>query len=435
MSSLRASIWGSIALAIALVRAGTVNVVGHWPLAGVSLVAAFGVWFVIQDVDANPRLQALVPADGFQQVRVQVDSIPDGYIVVAPRPVQLRVDARKQDIPQLRAADFDARANADGLLPDTPKLVAVKVTTRRPGVTIIGAEPSEVEVTLVKAETREFPVQVVRTGRLPEGYVETDAPVIDPAFVKVIGRTDLVDSVKSVSVDMNLSGQRDATVTLPGDLVARTESGNTVAITLSQTSARVTFHLEQTFSQRSIPITPVITGSPAPGYYVSAISVDAPAVVVTGLKAFVDGLTQMNTEKLDITNANRTVVQSRQLDRPPNVSLDRQTVSVRVEVRPIDCGAGQPSGPCGSATMVVAPVLDTPPAGLVVDSTALSVQVHLSGPIAQLAALKPADLKATVSLATAKVGAVLMPVVVTAPSGIKVESVDLISITFRAVTP
>ncbi len=435
MSSLRSSIGGAIALAIAFVRAGTTNVVGHWPLAGVSLVAAFGVWFVIQDVDANPRVQQLVPVGDAQQLRVQVDGIPDGYIVVAPRPIQVKVDARKQDIPQLRSTDFDARANADGLLPDTPASVPVKVTTRKSGVTVIGAEPASVELTLVKAQTIELPVEIVRTGRPPEGYVETDAPAIEPAFVKVIGRPEQVASVKSVSVEMNLSGQRDATVTLDGDLVARTESGNTVAITLSQTSARVTFHLEQTFAQRTIPIMPIITGSPAAGYYVAAISVDTPVVVVTGLKAFVDGLRQMNTEKMDITNANRTVVQSRQLDRPPNVSLDRQTVSVRVEIRPIDCGAGQPSGPCGSATMLVAPLLDTPPAGLVVESTPLSVQVHLSGPVAQLAALKSTDLKATVALAGAKAGAILLPVVVTAPSGIKVESVELISITFRAVTP
>jgi YbbR domain-containing protein len=235
--------------------------------------------------------------------------------------------------------------------------------------------------------------------------------------VKVTGRPDQVANVRSVTVDMNMSGLRDASVTLPGDLVARTESGNPVAITLSQTSARVTFHLEQTFSQRTVPIIPVITGSPAPGYYVSAITVTPPVAVVTGLKAFVDGLKQMSTEKLDITNATRTLTMTRQLDRPPNVSVDRQSVTVTVELRPVDCASGGASTPCGGATLIVAPVFDPVPAGFAVDSAPSSVQVHVSGSILQLATLKPADVRVTVPMTTARLG----------------SSVDPITITFRAL--
>lgn len=417
-----------------LARAMTGNVTGHWALALFSLVAAFGVWFAIQDIE-NPRVEGLVPlGDTEQGVRVEALNVPDGFIVVDPQPVHVRVQARQADLSQLRAGDFKATVDVEHIQPGAPASVVVKVETRKPGVTVLGVDPATVPVTLVQAVTKEFPVQINLTGRLPEGYVETDEPSVDPAFVEVTGRAELVDTVASVDVDVSLSGARDATTVIPGDLVARTASGNPVAVAISQPAAKVTLKIDQTFSQRSMPLTPSIIGSPAPGYRVTNIAVDPPVVVVTGVKAVIDSLQLITVEQVDVTAATQNIIQTRQVQRPPNVAADRQTVLVRVEIRPIDCtgGATPASAPCGSATFYVAPTFGTPPAGLAVDGTPYFVQVHVSGPIAQLSALKPTDFKAVVSLSSGAAGTLAYPATVTAPAGVKVDSVDPLSVTLKA---
>jgi YbbR domain-containing protein len=429
------SIRQTAAVAWGLLSASVSTLVRHWALTLFSLVAAFGVWFTIQDVE-NPRVEGVVPvAEVEQGIRIEAVNVPDGFIVVDPSPIHVRVEARKDDLPTLRAGDFKATVDVQNVVPGSPASKPVRVESRRNGVTVIAAEPSSVEINLVQAETREFPVQVNRVGRLPEGYVETDLPAADPAFIKVTGRVELVDTVKSVDVDINLSGARDSTTVIEGELVARTASGNPVALTLSQPRVRVTFKIEQTFSQRTVPLTPAIIGSPAPGYLVTNITVEPAVVVVTGVKAVVDSLKQINVEKIDITSANRNIIQTRQLERPPNVATDRQTVVVRVEIRPIDCtgGGGAANTPCGSASFVVAVTFVNQPLTVVIEDAAYFAQVRVSGPLDRLAALKQSDFKATVSLSGASPGTLTFPVTVTAPPGVKVESVDPLNVTLKAV--
>lgn len=430
--------WRSVGHAAAFgwnaTRAMTGNVTGHWALALFSLVAAFGVWFAIQDIE-NPRVEGLVPlGDTEQGVRVEALNVPDGYIVVDPQPVRVRVQARQADLPQLRAGDFKATIDVEHILTEAPASVVVKVETRRSGVTVLGVEPTSVDITLVQAVSKEFQVQINLTGRLPDGYVETDEPSVDPPFVVVTGRAELVDTVASVEVDVSLSGARDSTTVVPGDLVARTESGNPVAVSLSQPGAKVTFKIDQTFSQRTMPLTPSIIGFPAPGYIVTNISVDPPVVVVTGVKGVIDSLQQITLEQVDVTAATKNIIQTRQVQRPPNVAADRQTVLVRVEIRAIDCTGGvtPASAPCGSATFYVAPTFGSPPIGLAIDPAPYSVQVHVSGPIAQLAALKPTDFKAAVALVGGALGTLSYPAVVTGPTGVKVDSVDPLAVTLKA---
>ncbi len=421
-------------LVLDLGRKGVSNVHSHWALAAFSFVAAFGVWFALQDVE-NPRVTGVAPVgENDPLVRVEAVNVPDGYLVVDLQSIQVRVEARERDLPQLRAGDFKATVNVSNIDPGSTVSRPVQVESRRDGVSVVGAIPASVQVTLKKAEVREVPVQINRTGVLPAGYEETDSPSVDPPFVEIRGLPELVASVKSVDVDVNLSGARDATVVLEGDLVARTQAGtgNAVAVALSQSRAKVTFRIKQTLAQRTVALSPSIVGSPAAGYLVANVSIEPPVVVVTGVKAFVDSLQQLTIEKLDVTGATRNITQTRQIERPSNVSTERQTVVVRVEIRPIDCGGSQPATPCGWASVALAPLFEFP-LGLTAEPGVYIVQVRVSGPLATLATLKPSDFKATVSLIGGSAGTGLYPVTVVPPAGVKVEGVDALIVVLHPV--
>lgn len=404
-------------------------------LAGVSLLAAFAIWFVIEDVE-NPRREGTVPVSG-AGIGIEIVNRAEGFIVDDLPEVRVRVEAREADLPNLLPGDFRATVDVKGHTSDQPESRVVRVESRREGVKVLWVEPATVEVRMIRAASKEVPVEVRQTGELPAGYRLADSPVIDPAFVTISGRPELVDSVHSVQLDVDLSGVRSETFEHEGALVARAASGNEQTVDLSATRAKATFKIAQVFTQRTLPVLPVVTGSPATGFRVSAVTWDPQVVTVTGPKAVIDSLPgYMTIEGLAIAGARTEVTATKNIEHPPNVSLDRQSVTIKVKVEAFEC-TGQAAGPCPALLMVVAPGFENVPAGLMLaPGTALSVQVRVSGLFAQLSTLKASDIKATVSLAGATAGAGTYPVTVSVPPGIKVEGGDAsVTVTLNPVAP
>jgi len=394
-----------------MVRAGVNNVTSHWALALFSLVAAFGVWAAIQDVE-NPRVQGIAPATG--GVEVEALNIPRGFLVDDIAPVKVEVEAREDVIAELQPGDFKATVDASQLGPNLRRAaLPVKVTTTRDGVRVLDVSPNQVQVQLIEAAEQEFEVTIRRTSPLPAGYEESEPPSIEPFRVTVRGRPERVQSVARVELDASLAGMRQDT-TIEGELVARTADGNRVEVQLSQPRARVTFHIVQVVSTRTIALNPVITGQPQDGFTVTGVSVEPQTVVITGPTNVIESLgTQLNLEPVDITGARQEVVKTAQIIRPDNVSVanrDTPTVVVRVQIAPVEI----------SATYWIAPAFTELPQGLAIQpGSVMSVPVRVTGPLDQVRGLKPDDLRVTVSLSGAREGPAEYPVRVEGPQGLR----------------
>ncbi len=413
----------------AITVAGLMSVVHHWMLALFSLVASFGVWFAVQDLD-NPRVEGDAPRDG--GIQVVAVNVPQGYAVEDLTTVRVRVDARQSDLLTLRASDFKAEVDVDadaiqrGRLTQTRR---VKVESRRGGVNVVQVVPPTIDVSVIAASTKDVPITLRRVNREPDGFRDSGTFTVTPGAVTVSGRKDLVDRVSTVELEVNLANARDVDYVVEGDLVARASDGNVLQVAMSQTRARATLKIDQVFSPRLLALFPQITGAPAAGYIVTNISVDPPVVLATGEKPVIDSLRgAMNLEKLDVTGARQSITVTRQIDRPPNVSTDRPSAVVRVEIQAIDCGTGLAAA-CQQATFFVAPIFESAPVGLRVEGLTYTVQVHVSGPLERIAVLKPADFKATISLAGATAGAGIYVAKLTAPVGIRVDSVEPLALT------
>ncbi len=406
-----------------LLRSGGASLMTHWALAGFSLVAAFGIWFVIQDVE-NPRLQALVPPDPEPpSIEVKVFNNSDLTIPDEPKPVQVKVEGRKGDITGLRPDDFEAQINVRGIPPGETVTLPVKITKHPSGVRVVEVIPSSVTVTIHQAETKEFPVSVRRTASLPAGYRETDVST-DPVSVTVRGIPELISSIASVDLDANLAGARGDT-TIEGDLVAHTAGGNAVTVSsLTPARAKANFKIEQVFVSRTLGFSSPVTGTPATGYSVVSITYDPPLVTVTGPKDAVNGLQSLSLEQISVGGAKDKQQLTRQVDKIQNVLIDRQTVLVTVDIKPID----------SSAEFEVAPDLK-PPAGFVLESnSSYSVRVRVTGPIAQVSTLKPADIRATVNYVAPVAGPKAYEVKVTLPPGLTAEPVDPLTVNLKAAS-
>lgn len=411
----------------------------HWALALFSVAAALGIWFVIQDVE-NPRVEGRFPREpGTVEAIVKNNN---DFIVQDMAPVSLSVNARKGDFATLRREDFEVYIDLSGVEAGGPAvLLPVRATSKRDSVRVLSVTPSTMRVTVVEAQSKEVPVIIRRTGELPAGYRESpDAdPAIEPAFVTVRGAPELVRTVKNAELVVNLAGSRSETLVSEGDLTPRTESGSDVTVKLSQPRARVTIKIEQTFVQRTLSVTPAIIGVPAPGYRIVNITSDPATVVLNGPTTAVGSIQLgLSTERVDVSGAKSDVVLTRSIEQPPNTFLDRRSVTVKVEIKPIECSAGT-GAPCGAVTFFIAPDIGPPPAGLVRDASGgpLTTDVRVSGPLAAIAGLSPAAFRVTVSLAGGVAGTATYQVVVVPPPGlnIKVEPVDPVVIVLKAAAP
>ena len=423
----------------ALVFGSVGSLYQHRALALFSVAAAFAIWFVIQDVE-NPRVEGRFPREPATFEAIVKNN--NDYIVRDMVPVSLSVDARKGDFGNLRREDFEVYIDLSGVQPGGPAIsVPVRATSKRDGVRVLSVTPSTMRVTVEEAQAKEVPVTIRRTGELPTGYRESpDAdPAIEPAFVTVRGAPELVSTVKNAELVVNLAGTRSETLVSEGDLTPRTESGSDVTVKLSQPRARVTIKIEQTFVQRTLSVTPAIIGVPAPGYRIVNITSDPATVVLNGPATAVGSIQLgLSTERVDVSGAKSDVILTRNIDQPPNTSLDRRSVTVKVEIKPIECSAGT-GAPCGAVTFFLAPDIGPPPAGLVRDTAggAFTSDVRVSGPLSVIKDLTPSSFKITVSLAGGVAGTATYQVVVVPPTGlnIKVEPVDPVVIVLKAATP
>lgn len=419
-------------LVLAIARSSIASMYQNWALASFSLVAAFAIWFIVEDVE-NPRVTLRFPAEGLPAA-IPVEARNAGNLIMKDSfAVAVVLEGRDDDLENLVPGDFRAYVDVQDMQPGIEDVREVKVESRRSGVSVIEVIPSAVRVTVVEPEERELPVTIRRSGQVAAGYQEVEAATtVDPATVVISGLPERVASVRSVDLDVNLSGVRDNT-TIEGDLVARSQSGAQVVVTITPARAKATLQIEQTFVQRTLPVEVLTTGDVASGYMITNVKVEPATVAVTGPQAVVTGLTRLTTPALDVSGAKTDQTLIRTIDEPQNTSLGRPSVTVTVEIRPIECATGPAGAPCGGTTFVVGPTFENTPAGLI-HSGFYSVEVKITGPLTQLRDLKPGDIKVTVSLAGGATGTRGYPVTVSVPSGLKAEPVPNLQVTLVAAS-
>ena len=269
----------------------------------------------------------------------------------------------------------------------------------------LGLDPSEVSLGLLgelRLVARVVPSKMPETGKpLRRDVFLSFSQLLPPCFAVINSADDAV----AIVVQLDRPGAADAVRVFGGTVTTQAEvsAGGNIDI-----RAINLVHL------RNAEITTSVgTGTGNGGN----ISIDPPSAIVAGPKSLVDFLQSLAIEKIDVTGAKTDVTQTKQIDRPPNVTIDRQTVVVRVEVRAIECSTAQPASPCISVSYVIGPAFTDFPAGMTVEG-ASQVVVRVFGPLPQIQQLKAADIRATVSLTGVTVGtSTLNPVVTILPSG------------------
>lgn len=408
-----------------LLQASMRSLRGHWALAIFSLVAAFTVWLVIQDVE-NPRTEGIVPPETEQRIEVEFVNSSEDVIVVDAAFVRVRVEAREDRLEELRASDFRATVDLQGLAAGAEVLLPVSVRSTDGDVRVLEVIPAQVPVQLEPVERAEFPVTIRQTAPLPDGY-RVAQTTISPQFVTVTGPGELVDNVASVEVDVNFSGQfADFEVTR--ELVARNSNGQRQLVGLSQAQATVTIDVEQIVQSREFPVATALQGQLAPGYRVAAISVEPRIIQVTGSEEVLDSITELLLEPMDVAGASNDITRTVRIRPIANTILAREGVSVTVDIEPIVCADDPSESPCASSLFLLQPEFNDLPAGLRVEDGIFQVRVEVSASPLALSTLNLNDIRVVVSLAGTSVGLQTITPSVTAPTGVRATVLSQVTV-------
>ncbi len=260
---------------------------------------------------------------------------PDTIVTNQLRDVEQIRYIAPADVPRLRVEDFKATVDLTNVKPDgNPTSVNVVVSSIYPQVTIVEVTPRQIQVVLDTVQQKSVPVRVER-GSVPAG-VTVGNTTVDPAEVVVSGPATLVGQVVAARVvalldpsGINVDSDLEAT---PIDATGQPVSG----VDVEPQTVHVTIPLFTDKQSRTLPVNPVVTGEPAPGFRIAKIEVTPQTVLVEGDGDQLASLTEVDTAPVALFGATNAVTQEVALALPTGViPTDVTSVSVTVTVEPV----------------------------------------------------------------------------------------------------
>lgn len=361
-----------------------------------AIILGFSVW--ISAVTAADPDEVRAPL----MVPLEIIGQETSLIITNDVPQAIRVTLRapRSVWEQLTTEENAVRAVLDltGLSADEHELEIQVLISVRP-VQIVLVEPETVTVNLEPLAVRTLPIVLSLSGQPAIGYQAGEATV-EPSEVILSGPESLVNQAARARVLVRLDGVREGID--QGMRIEILDEQNTrlEGITINPESARVSIPVSQQGGFRDVAVKVVVQGQQAAGYRLENISVFPPVVtifaedpeLVSGLPGIVE------TEPLDLQNANQDIATRLALDLPEGVEIvssQTQTVQVQVAISPIQT----------SVTLLNQPItLIGLPEGLVAETFPEAVDVIISGPLPVLEALTPQDITVTVDVTGLDVG-------------------------------
>lgn len=362
-------------------------------------------------------------------IEVAAVNQPSGTVVTNQlRPVEQVRYIAPADVGRLTADDFRATVDLASLHPTgEPVSVRVSVVPTDPRVTILEIRPQVIQVVLDRRISATVPVRVAR-GAVPAG-LDAGQTVFSPVTAIVTGPAGAVLRVVAVRVNVALDpGGIDFDRDVEADPIDA--AGEVVhGVDVEPRSIHVTVPLFTNRESRTLPVNPLVSGTPAPGFRIAAIEVDPLVVSVEGDAEDLNQLVQADTAPVAVFGATRDVTATVVLALPTGVvPLGVTTVTVVVRVQAVT----------ETRTFTAGFRLDGREPGLLYDLSGTTALITLFGSVADLDRLAAAPLVVGVNVAGLGPGVHEVPVVPSLSSGVTVAALAPATVTVtvrQAATP
>ena len=316
------------------------------------------------------------------------------------------------DLGRLRADDFRATVDLANVKPDgNPVSLRVNVTAVDPRVTILDFRPRTIQVILDTKVSKT--VKVIVTQSEPPPNLQVGEATVTPPEVVVTGPSAAVNLVVNARVTATIDGSgvnvdRDVTpdaVDAAGEVVT--------GVNLDPSSVHVKIPVYTNLENRTLPVNPIVTGTPAAGFRIGSVDVSPLVVSVEGDQAQLQDLVAADTAPVPVSGATRDVTSQVAYSLPTGVSvIGDQTAKVTVHIEAVT----------ETRTFVAGIRLDGRQAALQYEASETRVLLTLFGSTADLDRLAASPLVVALNVADLGPGAHDVPVVPSLPSAVTVAA-------------
>ena len=385
-------------------------VVHNWPLKLAAVLLAMFLYtglILSQSAQVWPGSVPIIP------IRLPTSAV---LLSNLPSVTNIRYFAPSEVAQQLSGSSFTATVDLSQAQPQSgsPYVLAqvvVKATDKR--VTVLGYDPPSIQVRLDPLVSKVVPIAVDR-GTVPPG-LEIQPPVLSTNQALVSGPESIVRLVTAAQarVIIQPSGlDVDQTV----DLVAVDIRGQPMGpVNLQPSSVHVKIAVGSGLQTRTLPVNPVIAGTPAVGYQIGSVAVNPVIVTVVGDANALAQLSRVDTLPVSIGGATSAVSQTVGLSLPDGVTVLADanisvTVAIQAQAATRDYSAGLVlSGARDDRTYVL--------------STS-SVLVTLGGTVASLNTLDPSSFSVVVDVNGLGLGSHKVKITVSLPADVQLVAVS-----------
>ena len=294
--------------------------------------------------------------------------------------------------------------------------VDVKVRVGATPYHVVRVVPDQVNLLLERVETKMVPITMNVVGEPALGYQKGQL-ILSPSQVQVSGARSLVERVKIVQDEMDISGAAESQ-RRAAKLNALDENGMVVeGVKLIPDTVSVNQIITLLGGYRNVVVKVVTQGELEEGYWLTNISVSPPNVIVFSADPqLVDALPgYVETETVDLSGLNDDIDLRVSLQLPAGVELaGEESVLVRLNIAALQ----------GSLPITLPLDVIGLSSGLKAELSPSQVDVLVSGPLPLLRTIKTSNLRVVVDLTGLTPGEYqLSPIVDLLPDSLKVASI------------
>ncbi|NJD29182.1 MAG: hypothetical protein FIA92_12910 [Chloroflexi bacterium] len=301
----------------------------NWPLKVAAIVLATLLYGGLVLSQTTQEFPGSVPIERENQpgdVILQSDlGSVSGIRYIAPADLGLRVDT----------STFRAVVDLSEVEPgEVGVSVVVRVTAVDPRIQILDFTPRRIIVRLEGVTERVVPITPV-LGSIPD-QLDVGDPVIDEETATVRGPDSLVARVAEVQAHVSIDPS-GIDINELVDLVPVDNAGERLPqVDVMPARVRVRVAVFTDRQTRTLPVSPVVVGTPAAGFEIASVEVEPVVVSGEGDPDDLVGLDRADTEPVTVSGASSMVTQTVALQLPDGVeALGSGSVTVTVRLRSV----------------------------------------------------------------------------------------------------
>lgn len=292
-----------------------------------SVLIAILIWFVVMDKD-NPFEERTLSVPLTSNAEVLQTNNLQIVGTQIPTSIDIKIKGRRQKIMGVTSNDFQAAID----LSDVTESGSETITVSPPkylgdkDILISAMSPASLDLRFERIIGKQYPVNVEYTGKLPSGYELVNLKV-EPNNVILEEKESSISKIDKVVAMINLDEiKNNKEIVMKGTVLDN--NGQPLRQFEGKVPLIITFDIA-----KKVPVVAATKGQPLVDWYLKEVKYSLPAIRVIGAKGTLDGLLNIGSEPVDISEKSGSFKTSLSLILPKGLTvLKEDTEQLTAEV-------------------------------------------------------------------------------------------------------